>query len=217
MSVDILRPCRRAAGSLLASLGMVIAIAATPAESAVIEGVEFPASIDASDDELALFGMGLLRYRVVFRGYVGALYLPEELFGELEGRSRSDLRSSNSGALAWDRGPDVPRALELRYFWAIKGNLFGEAADELLKRNLSTKELDAIQSRLDELNKLYRDVEEGDRYRLTYETGKGTTLSYNGKALGTIPGRDFADAYFSIWLGKDPISTAFRDQILEGR
>ena len=65
-------------------------------------------------------------------------------------------------------------------------SIFGDAAEELLAGNLPPERIAAMRSRLDRLNRLYRDVEAGDRYRLTYVPGEGTTLSYNGQPLGTI-------------------------------
>ena len=163
-----------------------------------IEGVHFPDPISVGAERLPLFGLGLLRYRVFFRGYVGALYLPE-------GTRPSQVLE------------DTPKVLELSYFWAIKGTLFAEAADELLERSQTPEALEVLQERLDRLNRLYRDVEVGDRYRLTYLPEAGLTLSLNGAPLGTIPGADFAEAYFGIWLGDEPLSISFRDQLLAGR
>lgn len=177
-------------GTLAAPLA---AGAAVPTE---IEGVSFPASVQAGEAELPLFGTGLLRYRVLFRGYVGGLYLPPN-------------------ATAAAVGKDVPKALELSYFWAIKGKLFGEAATELLVRQHGPERVRALKKQLDAMHALYRDVEVGDRYRLTYVPGRGTELRLNGELLGTVPGADFARDYFGIWLGRDPLNADFRDAILK--
>ncbi|MFK7897217.1 MAG: chalcone isomerase family protein [Myxococcota bacterium] len=195
------RFCRARVSRLLTSLGLVLLISASvstsTAQAVEIEDIDFPAAIPAGESEINLFGLGLLRYRVVFRGYVGGLYLPAE---------------AKKGA-AFE---DVPKALELYYFWDIPGRFFGEAADDLLAKNLPTERVTALRSRLDRLNGLYLDVEEGDRYRLTYVPGEGTHLLLNGKELGVIPGADFARDYFSIWLGDKPLSEPFRDQIFKG-
>jgi hypothetical protein len=171
--------------------------AASLAEPREIEDVPFPGEVAAGDETLELAGLGLLRYRILFRGYVGGLYLPDGV--------------PTSSTLE-----NVPKALELYYFWDIKGRFFGEAADELLAKHLPPERFAALRGRLDRLHALYRDVEAGDRYRLTYVPGTGTTLSYNGETLGTIPGADFAVEYFGIWLGAKPLDEAFRDQMLAG-
>ena len=134
---------------------------------------DFPEKVNAGKQRLPLRGLGLLRYRIFFRGYVGGLYLPANV--------------PASRTLE-----DVPKALELYYFWDIEGRFFGKTADELLAQNHPPERVAAIRERLDRLNMLYRDVKVGDRYRLTYVPSEGTTLSHNGKALGTIPGADFA-------------------------
>ena len=181
--------------SILLAIAM---LDASPAQAAEIEEIPFPEKVTSGKQRLPLHGLGLLRYRVFFRGYAGGLYLPENL--------------PASRTLE-----DVPKALELYYFWNIEGRFFGEAADELLEQNHPPERVAAIRERLDRLNTLYRDVKVGDRYRLTYIPGEGTTLSHNGKALGTIPGADFATDYFGIWLGAKPLNDAFRDQMLSGR
>lgn len=171
--------------------------AAGVSQAAEIEDIQFPKAVVAGQTEVPLFGLGLLRYRVLFRGYVGGLYMP-------------------AGAKKDQVFEDVPKALELYYFWDIPGRFFGEAADELLAKNLPPERLAVLRSRLDRLNGMYKDVEVGDRYRLTYVPGEGTTVRLNGESLGTIPGADFARDYFSIWLGENPLSAPFRDQILNG-
>jgi hypothetical protein len=179
-------------------LGTICLLGSAPGFAAEIEGVEFPESIKVGETSLPLFGKGLLRYRIFFRGYVGGLYLPP--------------KTSAKRVLE-----DVPKALELSYFWAIKGELFGEAATDLLLRQHGPARVAALRDRLDQMHALYKDVEVGDRYRLTYAPGVGTQLALNGKPLGTVPGADFARDYFGIWLGNDPLSADFRDALLEGR
>ena len=175
---------------------MAVLLTSIESRAAEIEDVPFPNIVEAGSHRLPLFGLGLLRYRVLFRGYVGGLYLPP-------------------GAASGIALQDVPKALELYYFWDIEGRLFGQAADELLARSLPPERIAQLRPRLERLHALYQDVEAGDRYRLSYAPGNGTTLSLNGAPLGTIPGADFAQVYFGIWLGPDPLNEAFRDQLFE--
>lgn len=179
---------------ILALLGGPPAVAQ---EAAEIEDIPFPRVVTVDEDPLPLFGLGLLRYRVLFRGYVGGLYLPPD-------------------ATPAQTFEDVPKVLELYYFWDIAGRMFGEAADEHLRRTQKPETLAPLRARLERLHRLYEDVEVGDRYRLTYLPGKGMTLAHNGKELGTIEGADFANVYFSIWLGTEPLNEAFRDQMFDG-
>ncbi len=172
-------------------------LAAPPVRAAQIEGVEFAQTARVAGAELPLRGLGLLRYRVLFKAYVGALYLPAGI----------------PLARVLD---DVPKRLELHYFWKIDGADFGPAAEQLLERQLAPAELAPLRARIAELHARYRDVSPGDRYALSYAPGSGTTLALNGAAIAAIPGADFARAYFGIWLASDPLDGAFRDQLLSG-
>jgi hypothetical protein len=184
-----LRSCIAAA----LALGLV-----APATGGTIEDIEFAESVEVAETPLSLSGLALLRYRVLFKGYVAALYLPT---GTEPRRSLED----------------VAKRLELEYFWSIEGRDIAEAGDEMLRRNVDARTFAALGDRLRQINALYEDVKPGDRYALSYVPGVGTELAKNGRALGVIPGADFAQAYFSIWLGDDPIDETFRDQLFRGR
>ena len=185
--------CLRTALCTLLALALV-----GPASAGTIEDVEFAESIEISDTSLSLAGLALLRYRVIFKGYVAGLYLPE-------------------GTAPTRALEDVPKRLELEYFWSIGGQDIAEAGDEMLRRNVDSATFASLQDRVKQINALYQDVEPGDRYALSYVPGVGTELAKNGRALGVIPGADFAKAYFAIWLGEEPIDVPFRDQLFRGR
>jgi len=186
----------RLAVHAIAALCLCLA-ASRPAAAASIEDVEFADRVSAGDQTLVLSGLGLLRYRVIFRGYVAALYLPE-------------------GTLPAQALLDVPKRLEIEYFWSIGGQAIREAGEEILARNVSPERFSALGPRLARIGRLYQDVEPGDRYSLTYLPGRGTELAKNGEPLGVIEGADFAAAYFAIWLGDASIDEPLRRQLLSG-
>jgi len=160
-----------------------------------IEGVAFADRYQAGNTLLILNNVGLLRYRIIFKGYVAALYLGE-------------------GVRPEDVLTDVPKRLELEYFWSIEGADFGKAADKILTQNFSSEFIATLQARLRRLHSLYENVRPGDRYSLTYLPGVGTELALNGASKGTIEGADFATAYFAIWLGEKPLDSALKSQLL---
>lgn len=182
---------REALSALALAAALVVAV---PAGAAEIEGVRFADDVAVGETRLVLAGVGKLRWWML-TPYVGAFYVGE---GVDPARWRED----------------VPKRLELEYFYSIAGAKFGPAGEEVLARNVDRATLDGLRDRLRAIGALYVDVAPGDRYALTYLPGRGTELSKNGRALGTIPGADFAAAYLSIWLGEDPISGAFRDALL---
>ena len=197
-------PTSRSHHSMLTGIAIgicMLVLFAPTIRAAEIEGVAFEDEIRVSPDRsilLRLNGMGLLRYRVVFRGYVAALYLPD--------------RISEKRVLQ-----NVPRRLELSYFWSIGAKDFGDAANQLLQRNLSASEFEAIRPRLATFHRAYRDVSPNDRYSLTYLPDVGTELRLNEELLVSVPGEDFASAYFGIWLGDQPLDRALRDELLGAR
>lgn len=166
------------------------------ASAAEIEGVTFDETVTVTDTELKLHAVGLLHYRWVIKGYVAALYLGE-------GASPQQVFDA-----------DVPRRLELHYFYSIKGEGFGDAAEKILARNISAAEIERLGPQIQRMHAAYRDVAPGDRYALTYLPGVGTTLTFNGSALVTVEGADFADAYFRIWLGAESIDNPLKEQLL---
>lgn len=164
--------------------------------AAQIENVSFAESARAGDRTLALHGLGLLRYKKVIKAYVAALYLAPG--------------SAPETALQ-----DVPKRLELHYFWAIKGPDFGKAAERIMAAAFPSSQLEPLRERVKQLHAAYRDVKPGDRYSLTYSPGTGTELSLNDRPIVTIPGADFAAVYFAIWLGEKSGNPALRQQLLK--
>ena len=176
---------------------VLLASGTSPARAARIEGVEFADHVDLGGTRLALHGLALLRYRVLFKGYVAALYLEPAVPAER--------------VLG-----DVPRRLEIEYFWSIPASGFVEATFEGIERNVDPATFRALQPHIERFGRLYADVHPGDRYQLTYLPGRGTELAKNGEMLGVVEGADFARALFSIWLGAEPFDESLKGQLLDG-
>jgi Chalcone isomerase-like len=172
--------------------------AADTAGAMKIEGVEFASQVQVAGATLSLHNAALLRYRIFLKAYVGALYLAPEVAANrvLE---------------------DVPKRLEIEYFWSISAPDFAGATSEGIAKNVDPATLAQLQPRIDRINRLYLNVAPGDRYALSYVPGVGTELALNGRALGSIEGADFAAALFAIWLGPSPIDDSFRDDLLTRR
>ena len=160
-----------------------------------IEGVQFVDRVTARGTPLVLNCVGLLRYMVFIKGYVAALYLGEGVQPER--------------VLA-----DIPKRLEIDYFYPIKASDFAHATDVGIAANVDAATMATLRARIDMLNALYLDVKPGDRYSLTYVPGVGTELALNGQPRGTIEGADFAAALFAIWLGPKPLDASLKSQLL---
>lgn len=130
-----------------------------------------------------------------FTVYDAALYLPED-FEEPERVL----------------GP-VPKKLVLRYHRSIRRDEILRASWHCLEGNPGL-DLNFLRGRVDELHSLFRDVRVHDQYALVFVPGRGTELYFNGRLEGVIPGEDFQEAYFGIWLSQYPINKKLRGQLL---
>lgn len=160
----------------------------------LLGAADFPETVPVNGIELRKVGEGTFRW-TFFKVYDGALYLEE-------GKTDADPLS------------DVGKRLVLEYARSLTAEQFQRSGDAIVERNTDAVTWERLQDRLARLNAAYRDVGEGDQYALTYIPGAGTTLSLNDQPLVQVEGADFARAYFSIWLGKDPAKESFRDDLL---
>lgn len=183
------------------TVGVMMAVSivvAASVDASVIEGVHFEENLIHNGVGMELKGTALLNYMVFIKAYVGAIYLP------------ADIRS-------WRALEDVPKQLVLEYFHPINADGFRHATRKAIQQNVDESTFRRIETRVDRLNALYRDVKPNDRYSLTYIPGYGTELALNGEGLGVIDGADFARAVFSIWIGPQPIDEEFKDTLLGAR
>ncbi|PKL19512.1 MAG: hypothetical protein CVV49_00300 [Spirochaetae bacterium HGW-Spirochaetae-5] len=176
-------------------LTAILSLSGSGLYSAQIGGVHFQDVYPSTSGNLNIRGYSILNYMMVIKAYAGALYLKPSV-------------SSDQALSA------APRILELYYFHKISADDFRESTIEMIKKNTDSAGFGRIENQLNAFNAFYRDVVPGDRYRADYTPENGTTLYLNGRALGTIKSDEFSKAFFSIWIGKNPIDKKFRDRLL---
>lgn len=169
----------------------------TTLRSAEIDGVVFKDKLPVSSYILPLRGYAVLNYMLVIKAYAGAFYI-------------------GSGIPADMALSETPKILELYYFHKISADDFKKSTIAMIKKNTKPDEYIRISADLEKFNSFYKNISPGDRYRAEYYPGSGITLYLNSKPLGTINNSEFAKAFFSIWIGSNPIDKKFRD-ILLGR
>jgi hypothetical protein len=159
-----------------------------------IDAICFDATREVSGKTLPLKGTAKLQF-LKFDMYAGALYAdanlktPAEVLG------------------------DVPKALVLHYQRNIKVEWMNTAAVKIIKKNPKV-DYEKVRTRVEEIGRAYKKVGKDDRYALVYEPGKGTSLYLNDQFVILIPGKDFQEAYFGIWLSEHPAKPVFRDKLL---
>jgi hypothetical protein len=106
-----------------------------------------------------------------------------------------------------------PLCLELTYDTDLSREELVEAGETILARQLGTARFDSIRDRLESLHRLYRDVNDGDSYRLCRRDGM-LELAYNGKVVARLRDRGLGRAYLGIWLDEGGISDSLREDLL---
>jgi len=165
---------------------LVLSLLSLAAHAGELKGVTMPDTLNVDGKALKLQGMGL-RTKAMFKVYVAGLYL-ESPTNEPDKIIASD--SVRRVDMSMKR--DLPK------------DKIVSAIHDGIEKNSKDK-LGALKERLDKFSAAIPDLKEGQVLSITYVPGKGTTVK--GAAAGemTVPGKDFADAVFLVWLGKDPV------------
>jgi Chalcone isomerase-like len=181
---------------------MIMAMAlvlAGPAAAAEVGGVKLDDSTSVGGATLVLNGAGI-RSRMMFKVYVGALYVPA--------KSR-DL----AGVLA-----KSPRRVQMTLLRNVGADDLVSALVDGIKANHSAAEVAAVQARIDQLVAMMKGIGEaktGDVVTLDLVDGQ-TLVGHNGKSLGSIAGAPFNDALMRIWLGDKPVQPDLKAAMLGG-
>ena len=182
-------------------LALLLASTVFSAQAAEVHGVKLDDSAQVGDSALLLNGAGI-RTKMVFKVYVGALYLTS--------------KKADAVAVLADVGA---KRVALHMLRSLSAEKLVHALDEGLEANNSAAELAALAPQL----KAFRQhmtaggaVKEGDLIVLDYLPGKGTQASLNGKALGTTEGETFNQALLKIWLGDKPVDAGLKKAMLGG-
>jgi hypothetical protein len=135
--------------------------------------------------------------------------------GELAffGLSIYDARLYRIASARGECAPDESFALHLIYKRRLYGDrIAARSVEEMTKLGYGTAEQRVRWGAL--LKKLLPDVNEGDSLTGVNVPLLGVSFYQNGKPLGTIDDREFARAFFAIWLDPRTSEPALRRQLL---
>ena len=179
--------------ALLAGL-LSLALAGS-ALAADVGGVKVPDSVEIDGKTLKLNGAGI-RKKAIFKVYVAGLYV------ETPSKDGATILSSSQ-----------IKSMRLQMLRDVKGaSVSGAIADGFALNSKAA--LPQLQPRLDQLAKMIPDLKEGDSLSLTWIPDKGTVVNVRGTDVGTIEGRDFADALFAVWVGPNPVQDDLKKGLL---
>jgi Chalcone isomerase-like len=175
---------------------LVLSLLAVPASAKDVEGTPIADQITVEGKTLRLIGAGI-RTKWMFSVYVGALYAEKPTFN----------------AVNLIKSEQVKR-MELHMLRDVGKEKIVESITEGFDKQ-SKEQMPALKDRLAQLASAVPDLKKGDVLTLTYVPDKGTVVGGAGKET-VIPGKDFADALFTVWLGPDPVDGDLKRKLLGG-
>ena len=169
------------------------------AMSAEVSGVKVDDKASVGGQELVLNGAGM-RQRLVFKVYVGALYVPQKTSNAAEVTARNQ-----------------PRRMSLLLQRDVSADMLLEALRAGLADNNSQAQLDAIRPQVEQFATIFKSVGEaksGQVIHIDYTPSEGTRILLDGEAKGTISGEPFNKALFNTWLGDRPVQESLKKALL---
>jgi hypothetical protein len=167
------------------ALSVLLAVSAAGAKE--IGGVNLPDSLTAGKTNLILNGAGL-RKKLFIKVYAGGLYLTQQ--------------NKDSQKII---EADEPMIIRMHFIYD------GVSADKLIGawnegfENATGGNIAPLKEKIDQFNGFFKEeAKKGDIYDVIYIPGQGISVEIKGKSMGTIPGLDFKQAVFAIWLGQKP-------------
>lgn len=173
------------------------------AHAAEVEGVKLADKVRLGEGgpELVLNGAGV-RTRVVFKVYVGALYLPQ--------------KNAAANAIIGDAGA---KRVALHLLRDVTADQLLSALNDGLKANHTPEQLAKLDAQVKQLETIFKSVKaakSGDTILIDFLGEPGTRITVNNEAKGTIPGADFGRALLRVWLGDQPAEAALKKAMLGG-
>lgn len=180
----------------LSSLALAsMLLGAGGAVAKAVDGVEFPDSVEVAGTKLVRNGIGA-RTILFVRFYLAALYVEKSV-------------TSTAAAL----GPDRPREVRLAMVKDVSKARFQEATQAGFDKNTPTPSAE-LKAREAQFLALVPAQVAGDSLTFTYEPGVGTHIKGTKVKATVIPGKDFADALFAIWIGDHPVDDGLKKGLL---
>jgi len=177
-------------------LTLFFSLIGSPTHAVERAGVQFEDSIEIEGARLTLNGLAVRSERVLFMNfkiYVAGLYL---------------LNKSQDGEAIL--ASDTPRHLVMHFLHSkVRRKELTDAWKESFTRhNYQGAKVDQFIAFHSE------DLKRGEKIIFTYLPGEGTRVTMKGKVCGTIVGKEFADALFSVYIGNNAGLTGIRDGLL---
>jgi hypothetical protein len=184
---------------ILISIALLLTVMQTQAK--VIADTDVPELITAtsSTPELKLNGASLRKFYTIVNTYIGALYL------ENLSQNPEEIIAANTY-----------KRMEFRILLKkLSGRRLATAMYDALQINTTKEEAAKLESRIHTLIEFFaRRMEKNDIGYIEWVPGIGNRVVVNNEMRGVIPGKDLNDAILRIWIGDNPVTDRFKQEIL---
>jgi long-chain acyl-CoA synthetase len=164
-----------------------------------VAGVDIPDKASVGGQELVRNGAGV-RTRLMFKVYVGSLYVPAKVKTAAEVYGKA------------------PRRVQLNMLRDVASDQMIDALNDGINEANSAADAGAVKAQMAELAGILKSIgqlKEGNVLAFDFVDG-GTRLSLNGQAKGTIAGDTFNKALFNAWIGDKPVQDDLKKAMLGG-
>lgn len=174
---------------------ILVMITASAAGALTVKGVDFADQVTIAEKKLYLNGVGIKK-NFFSSIYACGLYLPHPTYDA-------------DKAIKADLCKQVIIHFKSKF---SKDKLIEGWNDGFF--NNSQEKLYILQERITTFNTFFRDMAANDRITFSYIPKQGTTVKINDETKGTIPGSDFMQALWAIWLGSNPADSDLKKGML---
>lgn len=106
-----------------------------------------------------------------------------------------------------------PYALSITYDMNFTPDELADRTQQEMQ-HVSTLPEDALQGYTQQIRRIYPSVEAGDRITALQKDATTTAFFHNGRPIGTIKDKDFAAAFFGIWLSPKSSEPTMQKQLV---
>jgi len=172
-----------------------------PVHAKEIAGVMVQETIKTADGTTLILNGAGIRTKFFFDIYIAELYMQHP--------------SSSAEAVVADSGA---KQIVMHFLYSeVSKEKLVDAWNEGFADNTGADELTGLQGRIEQFNAFFVAVKKGDVITLAYAPNTGTTVTIAGVEKGVIEGKDFNDALLRIWLGKEPVTSSLKKELLDYR
>lgn len=187
---------------LLQAFILATSLLALTSQARTIAGTDFSEILPpaAEQPQLHLNGASIRSYYYLVDTYIGLLYMENP--------------ANSAEAIINDEG--YKRIMYHILVHRVSGRRIAKAMYDALQLNVSREEAIQLEDRLDQLVKMFdAKMKRGDEGYVDYVPGVGSRIVIKNEVKGILPGKDLYDALLKIWVGENPVSRRFKQEILD--